>query len=79
METEKAKSDTWYKKIAAGTLAFTSSPKAKSVGGYVHEARFLRPGYYARTETHQSRGPLTRKEVERLFADFISEISAQKE
>lgn len=79
METEKAKADRWYKKIAAGTLTFTSSPKAKPVGGYIHEARFLRPGYYARTETHQSRGALTRKQVERLFADFISEILAQKE
>jgi hypothetical protein len=69
--------DTWYKQIAGGTLTFTSIPKVKPGAGYVHEARFLTSGpNYARSETHQSRGPLIRKDVEKLFAEFISEILA---
>jgi hypothetical protein len=78
MKTEEPKSDTWSKNIAGGTLTFSSSPKVKPVGGYVHEARFVWMNY-ARSEKHESTGPLTRKEVEKLFAGFISEIRAEAE
>lgn len=77
MKAEEPKSDTWYKKIGPGTLIFTSSPKANPVGGYLHEVRVLR-GSHARSETHQSKGLLTRKKIEDLFADFISVILAEK-
>jgi hypothetical protein len=74
METAKPKPiDAWSKKLAGGTLTFTTEGVGNPIAAYIHEAKFER-GTSSYSMTRQSTEPLSRAEVETRFADFISEI-----
>jgi hypothetical protein len=59
--------------IGGGTLTFKTEAVGNPVAGYIHEASFER-GSSSYSMSRQSIESLSRAEVEKRFADFISEI-----
>jgi hypothetical protein len=56
-----------------GTLTFATEGVGNPVAAYIHVAKFVR-GSSSYSMSRQSTEELTRAEVEKRFADFISEI-----
>ena len=65
--------DTWSRDLAGGTLTFTTQAVGNPTAAYILVAKFVR-GSSSYSMSRQSTEELTRAEVEKRFADFISEI-----
>lgn len=74
MELQKSRpTDSWSKEFGGGTLTFTTEAVGSPIAAYIHIANFVR-GSSSYSMSRQSIEALTRAEVEKRFADFISEI-----
>ena len=71
-QTNKA-TDAWSRDLAGGTLTFTTEGVGNPVAAYIHVAKFVR-GNSSYSMSRQSTEELGRAEIEKRFADFISEI-----